>query len=66
MLWVHGLDPDVPVTERLLSGKSVSTALIDAGADAELLALGAHGRQGHPGTLTEVLTHAGCNIMIAR
>jgi hypothetical protein len=42
----------------------VDSALI--GADAELLVLGAHGAEGHPGTLVTVVTHAPCNIMIAR
>ncbi|APX00546.1 universal stress protein [Arthrobacter sp. QXT-31] len=66
MLWVQAMDPDLAATEQLLSRQPVSAALIDAGADAELLVLGAHGRQGHPGTLTSVLTQARCNILIAR
>ncbi|MBT2523852.1 universal stress protein [Arthrobacter sp. ISL-28] len=66
LLWVQDLAPDLAVTEELLSGHSVATALVDAGADAELLVLGAHRREGHPGTLTTVLTHAHCNVMIAR
>jgi hypothetical protein len=44
----------------------VAAALVDAGTDAELLVLGAPKRQGHPGTLATVLTHAHCNVMIAR
>lgn len=66
MLRVHELDPDLSVTEELLSGHPAATALVDAGTDAELLVLGAHGREGHPGTLANVLTHARCNVMIAR
>jgi nucleotide-binding universal stress UspA family protein len=66
LAWVQGLAPDLAVTEELLSGRSVATALVDAGADAELLVLGAHRREGHPGTLATVLTHAHCNVMIAR
>jgi nucleotide-binding universal stress UspA family protein len=64
---VQGLAPDLAVTEELLSGHSVAAALVDAGTDAELLVLGAHRREGgHPGTLATVLTHAHCNVMIAR
>lgn len=66
LLWVQDLAPDLAVTEELLPGHSVHTALVDAGADAELLVLGAHRREGHPGTLATVLTHAHCNVMIAR
>jgi nucleotide-binding universal stress UspA family protein len=67
MLRVQELDPDLAVTEELLSDRhAVPSALVEAGSDAELLVLGAHGREGHPGTLTNVLTHAHCNVMIAR
>jgi nucleotide-binding universal stress UspA family protein len=66
MLRVHDLAPDLAVTEELLSGHPLATALVDAGADAELLVLGAHRREGHPGTVGTVLTHAHCNVMIAR
>ncbi|MDQ0821197.1 nucleotide-binding universal stress UspA family protein [Arthrobacter sp. V4I6] len=67
MLRMQELDPGLAATEELLSGHSVATALVDAGADAELLVLGAHRREGHhPGTLNTVLTHARCNVMIAR
>jgi nucleotide-binding universal stress UspA family protein len=66
MLWVQDLAPDMAVTEELLSGHSVATALVEAGADSELLVLGAHRREGHPGTLATVLTHAHGNVMIAR
>lgn len=66
LLWVQDLAPDLAVTEELLSGHPLATALVDAGADAELLVLGAHRREGHHGTLGTVLTHAHCNVMIAR
>jgi nucleotide-binding universal stress UspA family protein len=66
LLRVQELAPDLAVTEELLSGHPLATALVDAGADAELLVLGAHEREGHPGTLATVLTHAHCNVMIAR
>lgn len=67
LLWVQDLAPDLAVTEDLLSGHSVATALVEAGADAELLVLGAHRHEeGHHGTLASVLTHAHCNVMIAR
>lgn len=66
VLWTQDFAPDLAVTEELLSGHSVATALADAGANAELLVLGAHSREGHPGTLATVLTHAHCNVMIAR
>jgi hypothetical protein len=39
------------VTEDLISDDPVANALIGVSADAELQALGAHGREGHPGTL---------------
>lgn len=64
MLWVQDLAPDMAVTEELLSGHSVATALVEAGADAELLVLEAHRREGHTETLATVLTHAHCNFMI--
>ncbi|UZX01315.1 universal stress protein [Arthrobacter sp. CDRTa11] len=60
------LSPDLAVSEELLSGQHVAAMLAHAGADAALLFLGAHGREGHRGTLTYVLTHARCNVMIAR
>jgi nucleotide-binding universal stress UspA family protein len=66
MVWVQEFAPDLAVTEELLSGHSVDSALVDAGADAEILVLGEHGREGHAGTVTAVLTHAHCNVMIAR
>jgi K+-sensing histidine kinase KdpD len=64
--WVQDFAPDLAVTEELLSAHSVATALVEAGAHAQLLVLGAHSREGHPGTLATVLTHAHCNVMIAR
>jgi nucleotide-binding universal stress UspA family protein len=63
---VHELDSGLAVSEELLSGHPVASALVDAGADAEMLVLGAHGREGHPGTVATVLSHASCNVMIAR
>lgn len=66
LLRVRELDPDLAVREDLLTGRSVAGALVEAGVDAELLVLGAHRREGHPGTLSAVLTHAHCNLMIAR
>lgn len=66
VLTVQDLAPDLAVTEELLSGRPLATALVDAGADAELLVLGAHRREGHPGTVGTVLTHAHCNVMIVR
>lgn len=49
------------MTEELLTGHTVAAALVAAGEDAELLVLGAHGREGHPGTLATVPTQARCN-----
>lgn len=66
LLWVQDLAPDLAATEELVSGHSVAAALVDAGTDAELLVLGAHRREGHAGTVASVLTHAHCNVMIAR
>lgn len=66
LLWVQDLAPDLAVTEDLLSDHSVATALVEAGADAEVLVLGAHRREGHRGTLVTVLAHARGNVMIAR
>jgi nucleotide-binding universal stress UspA family protein len=65
-LRVQELDPDLVMTEELLPGHSAAGTLIDAGSDAELLVLGAGPQPGHSGILTAVLTHAGCNVMIAR
>jgi nucleotide-binding universal stress UspA family protein len=66
VLWAQQLAPDLTVTDVLLSGQPVVTALVQAGAEAGLLVLGAHRREGHPGTLANVLAHASCNVMIAR
>lgn len=66
LLRVQDLAPDLAVTEELLSGHPLATALVDAGADAELLVLGAHRREGHPGPVATVLTHAHGNVMIVR
>jgi nucleotide-binding universal stress UspA family protein len=66
LLWAQQMAPDLAVTQHLLTGEPVAAALADAGTDAELLVLGAHGRGGHPGTLASVLAHATCNVMIAR
>ena len=48
MLRVRELDPDLAVTEDLLSGEPVARALIGAGADAELLVLGAQAPKATP------------------
>ncbi len=66
MLTVREFDPDLAATEDLISDESVADALVEAGEEAELLVLGAHGREGHPGTAATVLTRAPCNVMIAR
>lgn len=66
VLRAQELNPDLAATEELLPAQNVSAALVKAGADAALLVLGAHGREGHRGTLTNVLTHVQCNVLIAR
>jgi nucleotide-binding universal stress UspA family protein len=65
-LRVQELDPHLAVTEELLPGHPVASTLINAESDAELLVLGAHRQEDHSGTLAAVLTHAGCNVMLAR
>lgn len=66
MLLVQELDPGLAVTEEFLSSHAVPSALVNAGAEAELLVLGAHRREGHAGIAATVLAHARCNVMIAR
>ena len=65
VLSAQQMAPDLVVTQDLLTREPVATALADSGADAELLVLGAHRREGRPGTLASVLAHAQCNVVLA-
>lgn len=61
------LAPEVPVTGSLREGHAASKELLAAAADAEVLVIGAHNREGGPGnTVTAVLNKARCNVLITR
>ncbi|MBT2538363.1 universal stress protein [Arthrobacter sp. ISL-69] len=63
----RGLAPDVPVEGILLERHPVSKELLAAAAQAEALVLGAHHREGHPGsTVSSALERALCNVLITR
>ena len=61
------LAPELPVSGILRSGRSASKELLAAAADAEVLVIGTHNREGGPGnTVTAVLNKARCNVLITR
>jgi nucleotide-binding universal stress UspA family protein len=61
------LDNDLDVKEVLLTGHPVARELLTLADDAEVLVVGAHGRGGQAGrTVSSVLSHASCNVMVAR
>lgn len=63
----RGLAPDVPVEGILLEKHPVSKELLAAAAQADVLVLGAHHREGHPGsTVSSALERALCNVLITR
>jgi len=63
----RSLVPDVPVEGILLEDHPVSKELLSAAAQADVLVLGAHHREGHPGsTVSSALERALCNVLITR
>lgn len=61
------LAPEVPVSGSLREGHAASKELLAAAADADVLVIGAHNREGGPGnTVTAVLNKARCNVLITR
>ncbi|MBT2594117.1 universal stress protein [Arthrobacter sp. ISL-72] len=63
----RSLVPDVPVEGVLLEDHPVSKELLAAAAQAQVLVLGAHHREGHPGsTVSSALERALCNVLITR
>ncbi|WP_454697437.1 universal stress protein [Arthrobacter humicola] len=63
----RSLAPDVPVEGILLESHPVQKELLTAAAQADVLVLGAHHREGHPGsTVSSALERALCNLLITR
>lgn len=63
----RGLEPDIFVEGILLEGHPESRELLAAAAQADVLVLGAHHREGHPGsTVSAALERALCNVLITR
>lgn len=63
----RGLAPDLVVDGVLLEGHPASKELLAAAAQADVLVLGAHHREGHPGsTVSAALERALCNVLITR
>jgi nucleotide-binding universal stress UspA family protein len=63
----RGLAPDVPVEGILLESHPVSKELLAAAANSDVLVLGAHHREGHPGSMvSSALERALCNVLITR
>lgn len=63
----RGLAPDVPVEGILLESHPASKELLAAAAQSDVLVLGAHHREGHPGSMvSSALERALCNVLITR
>jgi nucleotide-binding universal stress UspA family protein len=63
----RGLVPDVFVEGILLEGHPKSRELLAAAAQADVLVLGAHHREGRPGsTVSAALERSLCNVLITR
>lgn len=63
----RALAPDLSTSGVLREGHSASKELLAAAADAEVLVIGTHNREGGPGnTVTAVLNKARCNVLITR
>jgi nucleotide-binding universal stress UspA family protein len=61
------LAPDLFVEGVLLEGHPKTRELLAAAAQADVLVLGAHHREGHPGsTVSAALERALCNVLITR
>ena len=63
----RNLAPDLSISGVLREGHAASKELLAAAADAEVLVIGTHNREGGPGnTVTAVLNKARCNVLITR
>ena len=61
------LAPDLSISGVLREGHAASKELLAAAADAEVLVIGTHNREGGPGnTVTAILNKAHCNVLITR
>jgi nucleotide-binding universal stress UspA family protein len=61
------LAPGLSISGDLREGHAASKELLAAAADAEVLVIGTHNREGGPGnTVTAVLNKARCNVLITR
>jgi nucleotide-binding universal stress UspA family protein len=61
------LAPDLDVSASLVHGRAASKELLAAAADADVLVIGTHNREGGPGnTVSAVLHKARCNVLITR
>ena len=63
----RNLAPDLSISGVLREGHAASKELLAAAADAEVLVIGTHNREGGPGnTVSAVLNKARCNVLITR
>ena len=63
----RNLAPELSVSGVLRDGHAASKELLAAAAEAEVLVIGTHNREGGPGnTVTAVLNKARCNVLITR
>lgn len=63
----RSLAPELSISGALREGHTASKELLAAAADAEVLVIGTHNREGGPGnTVTAVLNKARCNVLITR
>jgi nucleotide-binding universal stress UspA family protein len=63
----RNLAPGLSISGDLREGHAASKELLAAAADAEVLVIGTHNREGGPGnTVTAVLNKARCNVLITR
>jgi nucleotide-binding universal stress UspA family protein len=63
----RNLAPERSISGVLREGHAASKELLAAAADAEILVIGTHNREGGPGnTVSAVLNKARCNVLITR
>jgi len=63
----RNLAPELAVAGTLVHGRAASKELLAAAADADVLVIGTHNREGGPGnTVSAVLHKARCNVLITR
>ena len=61
------LAPQLEVSGTLIHGRAASKELLAAAADADVLVIGTHNREGGPGnTVSAVMHKARCNVLITR